>query len=90
MIQTDNSKDTHVNLDSSGGSITLYVPKGIKATVSAKLKITQSARKVYRIYADFPLTIKGEDSSRISAKEKLTVAVIELISVLQMVILILK
>jgi len=71
MIQTDNSKDTHVNLESSGGSITLYVPKGIKATVNARLKTTHRARKDYRIYSDFPLTIKGQDSSRVSAKGKI-------------------
>ena len=70
MIQTDNSKDTHVNLDSAGGSITLYLPKTIEATISAKLNISRSAYKDYRIYSDFPLTIKGEDSSRVSAKGK--------------------
>ena len=71
MIQTDNSKDTHVSLDSSGGDITLYIPKGIEATVNAKLKISHSARRDYRIYSDFPLTIKGEDSNRVSGKGKI-------------------
>ncbi len=71
MIQTDNSKDTHVSLDSSGGDVTLYIPKGIEATVNAKLKISHSARRDYRIYSDFPLTIKGQDSSRVSAKGKI-------------------
>ena len=71
MIETDNSKDTHVDLDSSGGTITLYLPKTIKATVSANLRLTHSARRDYRIYSDFPLTIQGEDSNRIKAKGKL-------------------
>ena len=71
MIETDNSVDTHVNLDSSGGSITVYLPEGIEATVSASLRITRSARRDYRIYSDFPLAIKGEKSNRITADGKL-------------------
>ncbi len=71
MTQTDNSKDTHVSLDSSGGDVTLHIPKGIKATVHAKLKISHSARRDYRIYSDFPLTIKGENSNSVSAKGKI-------------------
>jgi len=71
MIQTDNNKDTHVSLESSGGDITLYIPKGIEATVNARLKISNRARRDYRIYSDFPLTIKGQDSSRVSAKGKI-------------------
>ena len=67
MIETDNSKDTHVNLESAGGSITVYLPKTIEATVSANLRITRSARRDYRIYSDFPLTIKGENSDRVTA-----------------------
>lgn len=67
MIETDNSKDTHVDLESSGGSITVYLPKNIEATISADLRITRSARRDYRIYSDFPLTIKGEKSDRVTA-----------------------
>ena len=71
MVQTDNSVDTHVDLESAGGSITLYLPKNIEATVSAKLEITRSARRDYRIYSDFPLTIKGVDSDEVTAKGKI-------------------
>ncbi|MDQ7050402.1 MAG: hypothetical protein Q9M92_13075 [Enterobacterales bacterium] len=71
MIQTDNRKDHHVDLDSSGGTITLYLPKSIKATISAKIKLSHSARRDYRIYSDFPLTIEGENSSRVSGKGKI-------------------
>ncbi len=71
MIETDNSKDTHVDLDSSGGTITLYLPENIKASVSANLRLTHSARRDYRIYSDFPLTIQGEDSNRIRGKGKI-------------------
>ena len=68
MIIDDKKADTHVNLDSSGGSITLHIPESLAASVSATLKITRSAGRDYRIYSDFPLTIKGENSKKITAK----------------------
>jgi hypothetical protein len=68
MITKDKNIDTHVNLESSGGSITLHIPDSLAASVSATLKITRSAKRDYRIYSDFPLTIKGENSSKITAK----------------------
>ena len=68
MIIDDKNADTHVNLDSSGGSITLHIPESLAASVSATLKITRSAKRDYRIYSDFPLTIKGENSRKITAK----------------------
>jgi hypothetical protein len=68
MIETNNSKDTHVKLHSSGGRLTVYLPDTIEATVSANLKISWHAIRDYQIYSDFPLTIKGEESSRITAK----------------------
>jgi len=68
MIIDDKKADTHVNLDSSGGSITLHIPESLGASVSATLKITSSAKHDYRIYSDFPLTIKGENSRKITAK----------------------
>ncbi|MDX2498910.1 MAG: hypothetical protein QNL14_00195 [Deltaproteobacteria bacterium] len=67
MIVDDKNVDTHVNLESSGGSITLRIPGRLAASVAATLKITRSARRDYRIYSDFLLTIKGEDSSKITA-----------------------
>ena len=68
MIETDNGKDTHVSLHSSGGDITVYLPETIEATVSAALKISRFANRDFKIYSDFPLSVKGEDSGRISAK----------------------
>jgi len=68
MIETDNSKDTHVNLLSSGGKRTVYLPATIKASVSARLKISYFADRDYQIYSDFPLSIVGEDSDLITAK----------------------
>jgi hypothetical protein len=67
MIETDNSKDTHLNLRSSGGDITVYLPETIEATVSATIKISGSAIRDYQIYTDFPLSVKGEESNRITA-----------------------
>ena len=71
MIETDNSKDTHVSLHSSGGTITVYLPEKIEATISAKLKISYFAVRDYMIYSDFPLSIKGEDSDRITADDNI-------------------
>ena len=67
MIVEDKNIDTHVNLDTSGGSITLYISDRLAASVSAELKITRSAKRDYRIYSDFPLSIKGESSNNITA-----------------------
>jgi DUF4097 and DUF4098 domain-containing protein YvlB len=68
MIEKYNAKDTHVDLRTAGGSITLFLPKSVKATVSATLRITRNARRDYRIYSDFPLSIKGENSDKVTAK----------------------
>jgi len=68
MIVGEKNIDTHVILDSSGGTITLHIPERLAASVSATLKITRSAKRDYRIYSDFPLTIKGENSRKITAK----------------------
>ena len=67
MIETNNKVDSHVYLDTAGGSITVYLPKNFKASISAELKITRSAKRDYRIYSDFPLTIKGEKSDMVTA-----------------------
>jgi len=71
MILADKNADTHVTLESAGGSITLFVPKKLAASVSATLEITRNARRDYRIYSDFPLTIKGDNSDKITAKGNL-------------------
>lgn len=68
MIETDSRKDTHVTLHSSGGSLTVYLPETIEATVSANLKISTFANRDYQIYTDFQLTIEGEEGDRISAR----------------------
>jgi len=66
MIATNG--DTHVKLSSSGGDIELYIPASLSASVDAKLEITRNSRRDYRIYSDFPLTIKGAKSDRITGE----------------------
>ncbi len=67
MIETDKQADTHIKLKTSGGSITLFLPKNLAASISADLKITHYGRRDYRIYSDFPLVIKGKDSDEVTA-----------------------
>lgn len=71
MIQDDSGADTHIDLSSAGGSITLHIPEGLAATVSAIIKITRSAKRDYRVYSDFPLTTKGENTNKIKAQGEL-------------------
>ncbi len=74
MVETDNSKDTHVILHSSGGTLTVYLPETVEATVSADIKIKEfwfagrDYETDYEIDSDFPLSIKGEESDHISAR----------------------
>lgn len=68
MILNDPGADRHVDLESVGGSITLHIPESLAATISASLKITRSAKRDYRIYSDFPLTIKEDSNSKITAR----------------------
>lgn len=65
MITADRD-DTHVELESAGGTLTLYIPKNLAASVNANIRITRSARRDYNIYSDFPLTLKGEHTGRVS------------------------
>jgi hypothetical protein len=64
MIAT--SGDTSIDLESSGGSITLYIKASLAGTIDAEL-VTRSSRD-YRIYSDFPVTINNADNNKISAK----------------------
>lgn len=66
MIAT--SGNTQIKLSSSGGDIELYIPASLSASVDAKLDITRNSRRDYRIYSDFPLTIQGAKSDRITGE----------------------
>lgn len=68
MRLTDFSKDHHVDLQSVGGDITLYLPEKLPATITAILFVERSAWQTYDIYSDFPLTkskkSEGKDRQR--------------------------
>ncbi|MDZ7262327.1 MAG: DUF4097 family beta strand repeat-containing protein [candidate division KSB1 bacterium] len=56
MTLTDFSKDHHVNMRSSGGDLTLYLPAKLPATIEAVIQISDRGWEDYNIYSDFPLT----------------------------------
>lgn len=64
MTLTDFSKGHHVNLQSSGGDITLYLPEKLPATITAILRLERGAWQDYDIYSDFPLTKSKESEGR--------------------------
>lgn len=68
LIVSDKATDTHCTLETSGGDVTIRLPAGLAATVSADLTIKRRVSRDYRIYFDFPLTIKGEGTDRITAQ----------------------
>lgn len=50
----------NVSLESSGGSITLYLPMGSRATIRAEIVMRKKFRGKYNVYTDFPLSVKEE------------------------------
>ncbi len=54
-----------VNLDTAGGDVTIRIPANHAATVRANLDVSRRARRDYRIYTDFPLTIREDDDGDI-------------------------
>ena len=62
MTLKDFSKDHHVELKSSGGNLTLFIPEKLPATITAVINIKGSSTRDYDIYSDFPLTSKKETS----------------------------
>lgn len=73
MRITDFSKDHHVNLQSVGGDITLYLPEKLPATITAILFVERGAWQTYDIYSDFPLTKsqKSEEKDRRRRREEI-------------------
>ncbi|PCJ27971.1 MAG: hypothetical protein COA96_02065 [SAR86 cluster bacterium] len=55
-----------VELDTAGGDVTLRIPASLRATINARLNVSRRSRGDYRIYTDFPLTIR-EDNDEIVA-----------------------
>ena len=64
LISTSGSGDTSIELESSGGDITIRLPADHHASIVADLQISRRYRGDYRIYTDFPLTI-SEGNGRI-------------------------
>ncbi len=72
MTLTNFSKDHHVNMKSSGGNITLYIPAKLPATITAVINIRGSSWRDYDIYSDFPLTSKKQkDKDREGRREEI-------------------
>lgn len=51
----------NIDLDTSGGDITLRVPSNFQASIRANVDVSRGSRGDYRIYTDFPLTIQDDD-----------------------------
>ena len=64
MTLKDFSKDHHVELKSSGGDLTLWIPEKLPATINAEIQLTGSTWQDYDIYSDFDLTKEKEDQER--------------------------
>lgn len=60
MTLSDFSKDHHVDMKSSGGNLTLYIPEKLPATITAVINIKGTSWRDYDIYSDFPLTSKKQ------------------------------
>lgn len=66
LATTDQEADRHCMLESSGGDITIYLPEELAATIDAELRVRRVFGGTYRIYSDFPLSIRGADSRKIT------------------------
>ncbi len=72
MTLTDFSKDHHIEMNSSGGNITLYIPEKLPATIHAEIKLTGSSWRDYNIYSDFSIKIeKSEDEKKRGRRDEL-------------------
>lgn len=54
-----------VELDTSGGDVTIHIPADHAASIDAQLRVSRRNRGDYGIYTDFPLTIQDENGSRV-------------------------
>jgi len=61
MVVSNKNTDTHVNLETAGGDITLFLPSDLQATFDVRLEITRRAWRDYKIYSDFPIIIDDDD-----------------------------
>lgn len=61
----DGARDASIELESSGGEITVRIPSAHAASIVADLEVSRYGRDGYRIYTDFPLMIQEDDSGNI-------------------------
>lgn len=72
MTLKEFSRDHHVDMKSSGGNLTLYIPERLPATITAVINIRGSSWRDYDIYSDFPLTSKKEtDKNKEGRREEM-------------------
>lgn len=65
VISLEGGSSNSVDLETAGGDITLRLPSSVSATIQADLAVSRRGRGDYRIYTDFPLTIREDDDGRI-------------------------
>ncbi len=65
VILGESNRGNPVDLETAGGDITLHLPSTITATVQADLEVSRRSRGDYRIYTDFPLSIREDDAGNI-------------------------
>lgn len=64
----EGSRDASIQLESSGGDITVRIPSSHAASVVANLDVSRHGRDGYRIYTDFPLMIQEDDDGSIQGR----------------------
>lgn len=65
VVSLEGGSSNSVDLETAGGDITLRLPSSVSATIQADLEVSRRGRGDYRIYTDFPLTIREDDDGRI-------------------------
>lgn len=65
MVASEVGVNADVELDTSGGDVTIHIPANYSATIDAQLRVSRRNRGDYGIFTDFPLTIQDDDNGRI-------------------------
>ncbi len=68
LALADPAADTHCNLETLGGDLTLSLPATLAATVDAEVTVDGWWSRSCTVHTDFPLAVKGEGSRRITAE----------------------
>ncbi|MBT3531566.1 MAG: hypothetical protein HOF74_07485 [Gammaproteobacteria bacterium] len=67
LSSVTDSSGGDVSLDTAGGDITVRLPANLGATIDAVLNTSRRGRGSYRIFTDFPLSIREEDDQIIGS-----------------------